>query len=46
MGKQKLIKISKYKKKNSINKDLCYGSIAGCMALTITYPTDVIRRRL
>ncbi|CAD8163333.1 unnamed protein product [Paramecium octaurelia] len=32
-----------------INKDtqnLIFGGLAGCMALSITYPTDVIRRRL
>ncbi len=29
-----------------MNLDLLYGSLAGCMALTITYPTDVVRRRL
>ena len=35
--------------KNNNNKDIknmFYGGLAGCMALTITYPTDVIRRRL
>ena len=27
-------------------KNMFYGGLAGCMALSITYPTDVIRRRL
>lgn len=34
---------------NGISSDvsnMVYGGLAGCMALTITYPTDVVRRRL
>lgn len=26
--------------------NMMYGGLSGCMALTITYPTDVIRRRM
>jgi hypothetical protein len=33
------------KRKISTTTNLMFGGIAGCMAATVTYPTDLIRRR-
>lgn len=38
-----------YYKDGKLNSDianLVFGGLAGCMAVSVTYPTDLIRRRL
>ena len=34
------------KRKISSSMNLCFGALAGCFAVTITYPTDFLRRRM